>query len=486
MGPAETSTPFLRRWLSSLAIALLAAGCAEDPLIDDDDDDTTSWPEGIEVALSDVIPTVATLTWSPEDASVTEARVVFGRGGDEEFSAPLDLSDGEPFAATLIGMKAATEYTAWVTAETGDGAVTTEPAVFTTGPVPSGLPELDLEVTDDGSDFASGGFLLTSMFTGAPAPIILDGDGDLVWWYLEEDDSFQVNRTRLSRDGQWILYWSPNIHGLGPSGSGPSGNSGGGTEQKLVRVSLDGTEVQTLDLTDGHHDFVELSDGTLAYLEYDTRQVGVEEVHGDRIMEIDPSGEVVVVYTVWDDFEYEGEDPDDPGPPEGWTHANALRHRAEDDSYYVSLRAQDGILKIDRATGQLQWALGTPIGDFVDPHGETDFFNAQHGFQVLDGTLLVFNNGDAEDTASQVVEIAVDENTFEAEVVWEYGPTPSVFCPTLGDVHRFESGNTLAVFSTAGQVEEVTPDGDVVWRVAADLGGALGYGVWTETLYVED
>ena len=468
-----------------LPVLLLATGCADDPTGDDDDDDT-SWPEGIEVTLSDVIPTVATLTWSPGDPAITEARVEFGRGGAAEFSAPVDLVGGEPYTATLLGMKPGTEYGAWVTAETADGAVTTEPAAFTTGPLPSGLPGLALEVTGDDSDFAAGGFLITAMFTGTPAPVILDGDGDIVWWYLEQDDSFQVNRARLSRDGRWILYWSPNIHGLGPPGGAPSSSSGGGAEQKLVRVSLDGTVEETLDLLDGHHDFVELADGTLAYIEYDTRQEGVEEVHGDRIMEIAPDGAVTEVYSVWDDFEYEGDDPGDPGPPEGWTHANALRHDEADDAYYVSLRAQDGILKIDRATGSLQWALGTPISDFVDPDGGSDFFNAQHGFQVLDGTLLVFNNGDAEDAASRVLEIAVDEDSFGAEVFWEYAPDPTLFCPTLGDVHRFDSGNSLVLFSTAGQVEEVTPEGEVVWRLAADLGGALGYGVWTETLYVED
>ncbi len=477
--PART-TP-----LMLLPVLLLAIGCAEDPT-GDDDDTTAPWPEGIEVTLSDVIPTVAALRWSPDDSSVTGARVEFGRDGLAEFSANLDVTEGEPYTATLLGMKPATEYSAWVTAETGDGTVTTEPATFTTGPLPSGLPGLAIEVTGDDSEFAAGGFLITSMFTGTPAPLILDGDGDIVWWYLEDDDSFQVNRARLSRDGQWILYWSPNIHGLGPPGGDPGGNSGGGAEQKLVRVSLDGTEVQPLDLTEGHHDFFELADGTLAYIEYDSRQEGVEVVHGDRIMEIDPSGEVVEVYSVWDDFEYVAGEPDDVGPPEGWTHSNALRHVEADDSYYVSLRAQDGILKIDRASGELIWALGTPIGDFVDPDGGSDFFNAQHGFQVLDGTLLVFNNGDAEETVSRVLEVAVDESTFEAEVIWEYAPEPSVFCPTLGDVHRFDSGNTLAVFSTAGQVEEVTPDGEVVWRLAADLGGALGYGVWTDTLYVED
>ena len=49
-----------------LPVLLLATGCADDPTGDDDDDDT-SWPEGIEVTLSDVIPR------SPRPASSSAA-----------------------------------------------------------------------------------------------------------------------------------------------------------------------------------------------------------------------------------------------------------------------------------------------------------------------------------------------------------------------------------------------------------------------------
>lgn len=53
----------------------------------------------------------------------------------------------------------------------------------------------------------------------------------------------------------------------------------------------------------------------------------------------------------------------------------------------------------------------------------------------------------------------------------------------MGDVHRFESGNTLVTFSYSGQVHEVSPDGEVVWKVSTSAGGALGYLVPVEDLY---
>ena len=83
-------------------------------------------------------------------------------------------------------------------------------------------------------------------------------------------------------------------------------------------------------------------------------------------------------------------------------------------------------------------------------------------------------------------EIALDTSALdgdEVELVWSYEPDPALFCFSLGDVRRLPSGNTLVDFSVKGQVDEVTPDGDVVWRLTLGMGGALGYMTWLEDLY---
>jgi hypothetical protein len=45
------------------------------------------------------------------------------------------------------------------------------------------------------------------------------------------------------------------------------------------------------------------------------------------------------------------------------------------------------------------------------------------------------------------------------------------------------SGNTLVVFSVKGQVDEVTPDGELIWQLTLGMGGALGYMTWLDSLY---
>jgi len=45
-----------------------------------------------------------------------------------------------------------------------------------------------------------------------------------------------------------------------------------------------------------------------------------------------------------------------------------------------------------------------------------------------------------------------------------------------GEAHRLESGNTMVIFSSAGQIDETTPAGNTVWQINTDVGGAFGYG----------
>jgi hypothetical protein len=87
----------------------------------------------------------------------------------------------------------------------------------------------------------------------------------------------------------------------------------------------------------------------------------------------------------------------------------------------------------------------------------------------------VFDNGDASRFANQVLEFELDEEMGTAKEVWSYQPETDIFSFSLGDVSRLENGNTLVTFSNQGQIDEVNADGDLVWRLNFELGGATGY-----------
>jgi len=110
-------------------------------------------------------------------------------------------------------------------------------------------------------------------------------------------------------------------------------------------------------------------------------------------------------------------------------------------------------------------------------------FQRQHQFEFIDGGVLVFDNGLVSESHSQVIEIALDTGAWTADLASTYESDPSLYSMVLGDVARLPNGNDLVAWSTAGVVEEATPDGEVVWKLQTQLGGGIGYVTWRRTLY---
>ena len=431
---------------------LLAAGCS--PGGEGGDFDASA-------QVSDVVPTVATVTFDPEVAP-DSAFVRFGPTGDLVHEAPVDLSSGAPYEVVLLGNKPSSEIEFEVVVEAGGDELRSATASFTAGAVPTSFPGVTVQAADPGA--AAGGFFVTSLVAAPPAAVILDADGDYVWWWIADREDAGLSRASLSADGTAVQYLTYAL---------------GGDDQELVRVSLDGGEIQRLAMDGAHHDFLELDDGTIAALVVDPREFDGETVQGDLIREYRPDGSTVDVYSVWDDVEYRPMEDVVPGP--GYTHANAIDHDADAGAYTVSLYGLDSLFRVDRATGELIWKLGGDDSDFTDAEGESAFYFRQHQFELLDDGILVFDNGSPERSASMALEHSLDGG--RAELVWTYAPDPALFCYSLGDVRRLPSGNTLVVFSVKGQVEEVTPAGELVWQLTLGMGGALGYMTWLASLY---
>jgi len=330
---------------------------------------------------------------------------------------------------------------------------------------PTWFPGVTVERT---SEDAHQGFLVTSLVAVRSAPVILDADGEYAWWYAPPEIDYRITRATLSRDGSAVLYL-----GYVPPSEGLSFET-----RDLVRVPLDGSAPEVIELTGPHHDFVELPDGTIATIAYDTREVDGEEVVGDRVLELRPDGSEVEIWSAWDDFEFAGQGE----TTLGWTHANALDYDEADDAYYVSLCNLSSIVKVDRASGQMLWRLGGSAGDFELQPDPGPLFDSQHQFQRLDGGIVVFDNQLEDFDGSRVVQYDLDANAGTAEQRWLYRADPPLVCIALGDVHRFDDGDTLVTWSSAGQVDRVSADGEVVWQLNTGFGGALGYTTWLESL----
>lgn len=411
----------------------------------------------VDIAVSEVIPTVPTVTWSAED--VDSAVVHYGLSGELDHSVTIDVSGSPPYQTQVLGMKPDREYTVRVEAMATDGSVLySEQGTVTTGSAPSDLPNIQVEAVADQDPTRQ--YYVTSLMGQATA-VILDADGEIVWWYPVEEYNM-LGRVRLSVDGQSVLMADINLYFE--------------SESEILRVSLDGSQVERIDTPLRHHDFVEHPDGTLAWMSADPQTVDGVAISGDRLVERSPDGTLTTIYDILD--HHEAGAASLPGTGDDWPHANAIDLVPDQDGdgwdYLVSFLHMGGLARIDRATGAEEWFVGGGESTLLLPNGSPFQLDHAHGMHLSGDRLLVFENGTGTNPSS-AVELALDLDQDQVTEVWRYSPEPSLQSPVFGDVLRYDSGHTLVTFSYNGVIHELDADGELLWSMSADLGGAFCY-----------
>lgn len=406
----------------------------------------------IDAQVVDAIPTVVDVTWDGGPATVS-----YGLRGE------LDRTTTGDGAAQLIGLKAGTQYVIEVTLDDGTDS---GGAVVETGSLPNELPSVS--VVEHGDGFLTDGFFVTTALSATSAAIVLDADGDIVWWALDDRSNIQLARAERMLDGTGIVY--------GVSTNDPTAQE---RFEELIELSWDHSQELVIQAPEYHHDFVQLDDGEYAYQALTSISTEAGTTMGDLILTIDRSGEGSQIWNGFDDFPFDAEYADKERE-RYWHHANAMDVDRDARTLTVSMRNLNTITQLDLDTQQVLWSLGE-FGDY-DITGERDHTHQQHQFELLDGGILIFDNGTSEMLDSRVVEYALDDVQGTAEEVWTYRTDPSLFNYALGAVDRLDDGNTLVTWSTGGQIEQVAPDGELLWRLNADIGAAFGYTQYLESL----
>jgi len=169
----------------------------------------------------------------------------------------------------------------------------------------------------------------------------------------------------------------------------------------------------------------------------------------------------------------------------------------DDDAMYVSLRASAALEKVDLATSEVEWVLGGTHSTFTitdaegneyAPTGEDTWrdgfgsWHHQHKFQHLDAThFSLFDNHVDEqksfidDEVSRMVVLEIDEEAKTAREIFAFKTGDQAMIYGGADV--LPSGNVvgssypdfvypaLADQSYQQNLWEVTPEGEVAWRV---------------------
>ena len=126
-----------------------------------------------------------------------------------------------------------------------------------------------------------------------------------------------------------------------------------------------------------------------------------------------------------------------------WLHTNAVNYRLADDSFIVSVRHQDAVIKFSRETGDLAWILGphdnwpSEYQPFLLHQLGSPFrwqFHQHAPMWTDTGTLVLFDNGNHrtspfdgntpmpdDQSFSRGVEFEIKEEQMQIRQLWEYG-----------------------------------------------------------------
>jgi hypothetical protein len=183
-----------------------------------------------------------------------------------------------------------------------------------------------------------------------------------------------------------------------------------------------------------------------------------------QVVEVNREGDVV---WTWYARDYLDEPPYDSISYEGWTHTNAVS-RLSNDNTLISLRNFNFIAEVDA-----QGAVIRSIGEAT--------LSLPHDPEMLpNDNILVTSLPQGRPHSA----VEIDPET--GEIVWEYLISGLENRP-VRDANRLPNGNTLITGATA--IVEVTPEGEIVWRlglqgVSFGLQEAAGLGFYkAERIY---
>ncbi len=162
----------------------------------------------------------------------------------------------------------------------------------------------------------------------------------------------------------------------------------------------------------------------------------------------------------------------------------------DDGNILASFRNHSEIMKINRATGELMWRMGSPRGEFtfIGEHEENApyYFARQHNILRLpNGNITLFDNGEFHDPPySRGVEYALDEVNKVATLVSEVRyPDGNIFTATAGNAQRFSNGGWFIGYGVPHpqhvkrNAVEYHPDGSIALELSLP-NGILAYRVY--------
>lgn len=369
----------------------------------------------------------------------------------------------------VIGMHAETAYQIRAVSESETGTGSAE-GTFTTGALPENIPQASL--TAKNFDKMEAGWTLMNIEFGRSAPakvVMYDEQGLPVWYFIDGTHADSRGDVATALVGDRVL--------VGPAIGEPAREVDLSGEVKWSGPAQSTKELQT-------HEFGKTESGNYLFnVELDKAiEGGTTHIDDQLLQELSP--ELGVVWS-WNLFDHVPA----VGTREELCHGNALSLDLAGNFAYYNCRYL-GLLKLDRASGEIIWRLGGTYdqqslgaGDFTYDPPESQFSDAHDPEIHDDGSVLLYDNGGYGSSSgtkfhTRVLEYQLDETKHTATRIFEFpGDFPvdawyknDWYTPIWGDADRLENGNILVTAgmrssSLSTRVFEITRQGEVVWEL---------------------
>jgi hypothetical protein len=426
-----------------------------------------------------VLSAIATVGWSDAPVAVTLAVTT---NATTRTTPPVPVTTpASSMTIPVLPLKADTAYTIVASGVLAGGAtVRSAPIVFATGTLPSTVPFFN--VADGGTPspgynlvarLLPNGDLVTDYLT------VADSTGAPIWYtgispelgvdfQQQPDGTFTaaVNDPALSIPGldeTLVIYRQMDV--LGNTLRTWTAQDVSSTMPPVIVAGTNGHDIRLQ--PNGDALLFGLTRTTMDLSSYGGYSAAT--VVSDVLERVTPSGELAFAWNARDALDIGNVDPEATNLKAAvvdFTHGNAIDVMT-DGNYLLSLRGLSQVIKIDATTGAILWKLGGLDGDFEfvgDPLGG---FSCQHGARQLpNGDILLFDDGDSHTPAqSRAVEYALDTTAMTATLIWSAEDDPPLYSYILGYAQRLTNGNTLVTYGTTFRVQEVAPDGSVLWSL---------------------
>jgi hypothetical protein len=296
-------------------------------------------------------------------------------------------------------------------------------------------------------------------------PLIVDGDGEPIWFRAAPPGLEVTNFAASHYRGQPVLTWwegkiLPTGYGIG------EGVVADRSYREIARVRA--ARGRSMDL----HEFRLTPRGTALFTCYPEFVLAdLSPVGGSRnrravesiVQEVDvASGRLL--------FEWRSlahvplTDSYEPGQLDhdyDYLHVNSIEP-TRDGHLLVSGRHTWALYKLSRDTGEVIWKLGGKRSDFQIGRGAQ--FNWQHDArQLSDGLLTVFDNGSTgpiqTERESRALLLDVDEARRTVRLRGAYTDPKQLVATSMGSVQVLPSGRVLVGWGTAAYTTEFAADG---------------------------